>query len=111
MLKRPIVSLFSSLKSKGKRFYWVPTKSEEYNKLSLIKDKYNIPNDIFISLQELLEIQETKIKELNNQLTNQQKVIEKIYNIVEHINKYNYGSRFLQSITLFYIFLFKISMH
>lgn len=106
MLKRSFVSLFHSLKSKGKRFYWVPPE-EEYNKISLIKHKYDIPKEIL----DLIETQELHIKDLNKQLTNQKKVIEKIYNIVEHINNYNYDSRFIQIMTLFYIFLFKISIH
>ncbi len=42
MLKRPVVSLFHSLKSKGKKYYWVPPKPEDINKLSLTKQKYDI---------------------------------------------------------------------
>ena len=45
MLKRPVVSLFHSLKSKGKRYYWVPPKPEDINKLSLTKQKYDIKKE------------------------------------------------------------------
>lgn len=107
MLKRPIVSLFYSLKPKGKRYYWVPTNPDELNKLSLIKQKYDIPKDIL----ELMEEQEKNIKNLNDQLTIQKKVIEKIYSTTQNINDYNYGSRFIQSMTLFYVFLISISKH
>jgi hypothetical protein len=105
MLKRHVVSLFHSLKSKGMRYYWVPPNPEDLNKLSLIKQKYEIPKDIFTSLQELMETQESNIKDLNNQLTNQKKVIEKIYDKLESMDKYAYDSRFLQVISLGYIFL------
>ncbi len=71
----PVVSLFHSLKSKGKIYYWVPPKPEDINKLYLNKQKYDIKasetKDTFTSLQELIETQESNIKDLNNQLTNQ----------------------------------------
>jgi uncharacterized coiled-coil protein SlyX len=109
MLKRPVVSLFHSLKSKGKRYYWVPPNPEDLNKLSLIKQKYDIKasetKDVFTSLQELMEIQESNIKDLTDQLTNQKKVIEKIYDKLESMDKYAYDSRFLQVISLGYIFV------
>ena len=54
MLKRPVVSLFHSLKSKGMRYYWVPPNPEDLNKLSLIKQKYEIPKDIFIPMTGIL---------------------------------------------------------
>jgi hypothetical protein len=101
MLKRPIVSLFHLLRSKGKRYYWVPPNPEDINKLSLIKRKYEIPKDVL----ELMETQESLIKDLNNQLTNQKKVIEKIYDKLESMDKYAYDSRFLQVISLGYIFV------
>ena len=53
MLKRPVVSLFHSLMSKEKRYYWVPPKPEEINKISLIKQKYKIPKEVL----ELMEDQ------------------------------------------------------
>jgi uncharacterized coiled-coil protein SlyX len=109
MLKRPLVSLFHSLKSKGKRYYWVPPNPEDINKLSLINQKYEIKasetKDVFTSLQELIETQEYNIKELNNQLTNQKKVIEKIYDKLESMDKYAYDSRMLQVFSLGYIFV------
>ena len=77
MLKRPIVSLFHSLKSKGKRYYWVPPNPDELNKLSLIKQKYDIPKDVL----ELMENQEKNINILNDQLTNQKKKLLKKYMI------------------------------
>lgn len=46
MLKRPFVSLFHSLNPKGKRYYWIPPNPDELNKLSLIKQKYDIPKDV-----------------------------------------------------------------
>lgn len=107
MLKRPIVSLFHSLRSKGKRYYWVPPNPDEFNKLSLIKQKYDIPKDIL----ELMDEQEKNIKKLNEQLTNQKKVIEQIYDTVEHIDDYNHDSRVVQIMTLVYVFLISISRH
>ena len=101
MLKRPLVSLFYSLKSKGIRYYWVPPNPEDLNKLSLIKQKYEIPKDIL----ELMEEQQSNIKDLNNQLTNQKKVIEKIYDKLESMDKYAYDSRMLQVFSLGYIFV------
>jgi len=105
MLKRPVVSLFYSLKSKGIRYYCVPPNPDDLNKLSLIKQKHEIPKDIFTSLQELMEEQQSNIKNLNNQLTNQKKVIEKIYDKLESMDKYAHDSRFLQVISLGYIFV------
>ena len=103
MLKRPVVSLFHSLKSKGMRYYWVPPNPEDLNKLSLIKQKYEIPKDIL----ELMETQESNIKDLNTQLTNQKKVIEKIYDKLETMENYSYDTRFIQFQTfLFVIFTF-----
>jgi hypothetical protein len=107
MLKRHVVSLFHSLKSKGMRYYWVPPNPEDLNKLSLIKQKYEIPKDIFTSLQELMETQESNIKDLNNQLTNQKKVIEKIYDKLHEMQNYSYDTRFLHFQTfMFVIFTF-----
>ena len=105
MLKRPIVSLFHFLNPKGKRYYWIPSNPDELNKLSFIKQKYDIPKDVL----EYMEDQQQNIKQLTTELTNQKKVIEKIYSTVNHINNYNYDSRFIQCITLFYVFLIKIS--
>jgi hypothetical protein len=107
MLKRPVVSLFHSLKSKGMRYYWVPPNPEDLNKLSLIKQKYEIPKDVFTSLQELMETQESNIKDLNTQLTNQKKVIEKIYDKLNEMENYSYDARFIQFQTfLFVLFTF-----
>lgn len=75
MLKRTIVSLLFSLKSKGRRTYWVPPNPDELNKLSLIKQKYDIPKDVL----ELMNKQEKNINNLNEQLTNQKKVIENLH--------------------------------
>jgi tagatose-1,6-bisphosphate aldolase non-catalytic subunit AgaZ/GatZ len=103
MLKRPVVSLFHSLKSKGMRYYWVPPNPEDLNKLSLIKQKYEIPKDIL----ELMETQESNIKDLNTQLTNQKKVIEKIYDKLHDMQNYSYDTRFLHFQTfMFVIFTF-----
>jgi len=111
MLKRQFVSIFHSLKSKGKRYYWVPPNSEEYNKISLSKQKNDNSQDIFINLKKLIDIQESKIKELNNQLTNQQKVIEKIYYKLQDMENYAYDSRLIQILTLFNGFIIIISKH
>jgi|688.fasta_scaffold652436_2 uncharacterized coiled-coil protein SlyX len=109
MLKRPVVSLFHSLKSKGMRYYWVPPNPDDINKISLLKQKYDIKasetKDIFTSLQELIETQESNIKDLNTQLTNQEKVIQKIYDKLETMDKYAYDSRMLQVFSLGYIFV------
>lgn len=105
MLKRPVVSLFHFLNTKGKRYYWTPPNPDELNKLSVIKQKYDIPKDIF----EHMEDQEKNLKQLTTELTNQKKVIEKIYNTLEYINNYNHQSRFIQWFTIFYIFLKSLS--
>lgn len=107
MLKRPIVSLFHFLNPKRRRYYWIPPNPEELNKLSLIKQKYDIPKDVL----EHMEDQEQNIKQLTTELTNQKKVIEKIYSIVQHINNYNYDSRILHILTLFNTYLILISKH
>lgn len=107
MLKRPFVSLFYSLKLKNKRYYWVPPNLDENNKIYLIKQKYDIPKELL----DIIEFQEKNIKDLNRQLTNQKKVIEKIHETVEHINVYNYDTRIVQTLILFNLFfnnLFKI---
>jgi uncharacterized coiled-coil protein SlyX len=111
MLKRPVVSLFHSLKSKGMRYYWVPPNPDDINKHSLLKQKYDIKasetKDIFTSLQELIETQESNIKDLNTQLTNQKKVIEKIYDKLHEIENYSNDTLFIQLQTfLFVIFTF-----
>ncbi len=103
MLKRPIVSLFHSLKSKGKRYYCVPTKPVELDNISSIKQKYEIPKDVFTSLQELMEEQQTNIKDLNNQLTNQKKVIEKLYDKLHEMEKYSYDRAFIQFQTFMFV--------
>ena len=110
MLKRPVVSLFHSLKSKGMRYYWVPPNPDDINKISLLKQKYDIKasetKDIFTSLQELIETQESNIKELNNQLTNQKKLLKKYIKLHE-IENYSNDTLFIQLQTfLFVIFIF-----
>ena len=42
MLKRPFVSLFYSLKSKRKRYYWLPSEPVKLDKIFSIKQKYEI---------------------------------------------------------------------
>ena len=87
MLKRTFVSLYHSLNGKNIRFYYTPPIPEEHDK-HLLKDK----NYHFISLQEfkqiqeqefkktqrLIEIQESNIKDINNKLTKQTRLIEDI---------------------------------
>lgn len=92
MLKKPIVSLFHSLKSKN-RYYWVPPKTEELNNISLIKQKYKIPKDVLAHMED----QEQNIKQLTNELTNQKKVFENIYSNVQYI----YDIHFVQVLILF----------
>jgi hypothetical protein len=81
MLKRLFVSSSSLLKSKGRRYYWVPPNPEELSKISLIKQKYDIPRDLL----ELIDSQEKELKNINDQLTKQIKVIEKIHNTTNDI--------------------------
>jgi hypothetical protein len=95
MLKIPIVSLFQSLHKTKIRFYYTPPVPEEKDKLFAEERKYD-----FISLQEfkkiqerefnktreLIKIQESNIKEINNQLTNQKKVIKKYMTIYKICN-------------------------
>jgi uncharacterized coiled-coil protein SlyX len=52
-----------------------------------------------------METQESNIKDLNTQLTNQEKVIQKIYDKLETMDKYAYDSRMLQVFSLGYIFV------
>ena len=70
MLKRLFVSSSSFIKGKNKIYYWIPPKKEELWDISFIKENYDI--------RKLLESQEIKIKEINNQLTNNKKFIENI---------------------------------
>jgi regulator of sigma D len=67
----------------------------------LIKQKYDIPKEIL----ELMKSQEEELKNINNQLTNQKKVFEKIHNNTNDI--YNYIDKIdtLQKFTLFLGFL------
>lgn len=79
MFKRQVIYKFTNLlNSKSNRYYWTPS-NEEMNKLFLIKQKYNIPEDI----TQLLEEQEQCINNIKTKFTylqeNQQKIIEKIY--------------------------------
>jgi len=101
MLKRLFVSSSSLLKSKGRRYYWVPPNPEELSKISLIKQKYDIPKEII----EFMESQEKELKNINNQLTNEKKVIEKIHNNTNDI--YNYIDKIdtIQKFTLFFVWL------
>jgi hypothetical protein len=101
MLKRLFVSSSSLLKSKGRRYYWVPPNPEELSKISLIKQKYDIPKEII----ELMESQEKELKNINNQLTNEKKVIEKIHDNTNDI--YNYIDKIdtIQKFTFFLVWL------
>jgi uncharacterized coiled-coil protein SlyX len=54
-----------------------------------------------------METQESNIKDLNTQLTNQKKVIEKIYDKLNEMENYSYDARFIQFQTfLFVLFTF-----
>jgi hypothetical protein len=72
MLKRPVVSLFHSLKSKGKRYYWEQPKNDIIDELPLIKQKYDIPKEIVDHMKN----QEKQIKEIKDELTNQKKYLK-----------------------------------
>jgi hypothetical protein len=89
MLKRPLVSLFHSLKLKGRRYYWEPPNNQEILKTSLIKQKYDIPKEII----DILENQEKNQIIITEQLTNQKKVIEKILLILKEIELTSNDSR------------------
>ena len=56
---------FVSSSFKGLRYYWVPTKNEDLSRLSLIKQKYELPKEV----QELMEMQEKELKNINDKLT------------------------------------------
>jgi uncharacterized coiled-coil protein SlyX len=86
MLKRPFVSLSQLLKLKSKRNYWVPPNPEDINKLSLIKEKYEIKESDIKDIFDHMKNQEKQIKEIKDELTNQKKVIENITSNVKHIN-------------------------
>ena len=81
MLKRRVVSLFHSLKSKGKRYYWEQPKNDIINELHLIKQKYDIPKEIVDHIKK----QEKQIKEIKDELTNQKKVVENINSNVKNV--------------------------
>ena len=70
---------FVSSSFKGLRYYWVPTKNEDLSRLSLIKQKYDIPKEV----QELMEMQEKELKNINDKLTtlqtNQLKEFQQLY--------------------------------
>jgi len=110
MLKRTFVSSFHFLKSKGRRFYYEPYKKDEYNKIALIQEKYDIPKEFLYLMKE----QEKSIKEINNILTNQQKVIEKMDNkiqSIQSIQNYSYDLGFFKFFTLFYVNVILFSNH
>ena len=79
MLKRLFVSSYPFLKVKNRRYCYTQPNSEDIAKTSLIKQKYDVPKEL-IELKELQEKQEKELKNINEQLTNQIKVIEKIHN-------------------------------
>ena len=101
MLKRLFVSSSSLLKSKEKRYYWVQPNPEELSKTYLIKQKYDMPAELI----QLIESQEKELKIINNQLTKQIKVIEKIHDTTN--DNYNYIDKIdtIQNFTLFLTFV------
>lgn len=84
MLKRSFVSLFHSLKIKSCRHYWVPHNPEDINKLSLIKEKYEIKDNDIKDILDHMKNQENQIKEIKDELTNQTKVIENMNYVVKY---------------------------
>jgi hypothetical protein len=106
MLKRLFVSSSSLLKSKGRRYYWVPPNPEELSKISLIKQKYDIPAEVI----HLIESHEKELKNINDQLTKQIKVIEKIHDTTN--DNYNYIDKIdtIQKFTLFLTFVSYINL-
>ena len=102
MLKRSFVSSFHSLKSTGIRYYWVPSKNEEVNNTFVIKQHHNVSKEV----NELIEKQNVYIININEQLTNQKKVIENIYKKLEQMEQHAYGLECLQVITVFNLCLF-----
>ena len=101
MLKRLFVSSSSLLKSKERRYYWVQPNPEELSKTYLIKQKYDMPAEVI----QLIESQEKELKIINNQLTKQIKVIEKIHDTTN--DNYNYIDKIdtIQKFTLFLTFV------
>jgi len=79
----------------------VPPNPEELSKISLIKKKYDIPKDLL----ELIELQGKELKNINDQLTKQIKVIEKIHDTTN--DNYNYIDKIdtIQKFTLFLTFV------
>jgi hypothetical protein len=82
MLKRPVVSLFHSLKSTGKRYYWEQPKNNIINQQSFNKKNYNITENLVY-----IKNQENQIKEFKDELTNQKKVFENINLNVKNVHK------------------------
>ena len=107
MLKRNIVSLSLFIKSKDKRYYWVPPNFEDSNKIVIIKKSNDIPKEVL----DLMEKQEKNIQCLNDKLTNQQKVIENIHDQLEHLIVFSSNSRLLQVFNLFYIVVISFFKH
>ena len=79
----------------------MPPNPEELSKISLIKKKYDIPKDLL----ELIELQGKELKNINDQLTKQIKVIEKIHDTTN--DNYNYIDKIdtIQKFTLFLTFV------
>lgn len=90
IVKGHFVSLFHSLNNKGKRYYWTPINSSEYNKNYLIEQKCNISQE-FKKTQELIKIQESSIKKIDDKLSNQERVIEKLNNNVSIVVNATYA--------------------
>jgi hypothetical protein len=80
MLKRPVVSLFHSLKSKNYRYCWIQPKNINIDKNSLDTHKYNVKVENK-EIMDFLKLQEIQLKEINDQLTNQKKYL-KIYILI-----------------------------
>jgi len=95
MLKRPLVSMFQSIKVnvKGKRYYCKNSNNKEMNICS--NNQYK--NEI----NEILEKQEKNHIIISEQLTNQKKVIEKLTAKINEMEIYASNSRLIQVFTLF----------
>lgn len=79
MIPKNIVRIF---KLKINRYYWVPPNKESSNKISLTKEKYNIPKELI----EVLNEQEKLIKQLNFKLTRQEKMINLMNYKLQYFN-------------------------
>jgi hypothetical protein len=104
MLKRPLVSIFHSLKVKGRRYYCDTSNNQELINTSIINNKDNSDK-----IMEILENQEKKQIKIIDELTKQKKAIEQISYKLNEMEKYSFDSRIIQILMLFNSYILFIS--